>query len=427
MRNTALFLAALLLATAVQADHPPRLLRVKDVTHFSDIQNREPMLAELADGTLLVTGFPKYPHEPPRAPSLWRSTNGGEQWQRVDVGSPADGAIGNSDVDLVVAPDGTVYFVTMGYNRSTGEGTHIAIGVSKDEGETWEWQQLAGNPRVDRPWVTVATDGSVHVIWNDGTGVFHTSSRDQGSHFDTATRVTDKGGSSHFAAGPNGRLAIRITPISASGLLLDRDYDFLMVSLDGGERWQRRELPGKRHWEWIQHATMPRWVEPIAWTGDGSLFYLWSEGQQMYLARSANDGASWNQQEFARDESMCFFPWLGADRAGEGLVASWFAASDGRSVRVATVDLLNDGGLSVAKSPPLRFESWMEVQGEWMRDTAGEYVPVARLLDGDLALVTPLQDPRDDRMGFSFWRLGGTRDGRISPSTAEGKAVNDPP
>jgi hypothetical protein len=29
--------------------------------------------------------------------------------------------------------------------------------------------------------------------------------------------------------------------------------------------------------------------------------------------------------------------------------------------------------------------------------------------DTDLALVTPLQDPRDDRMGFSFWRLAFAR------------------
>jgi hypothetical protein len=75
---------------------------VKDLVHFSDIQNREPMIAELADGSLLVTGFPRYPHEPPRAPSLWRSGDGAQSWSRVDVGSPEEGAIGNSDTDLAL-------------------------------------------------------------------------------------------------------------------------------------------------------------------------------------------------------------------------------------------------------------------------------------------------------------------------------------
>ena len=387
---------------------PTPSMDIKHVTHFEDIQTREPMLAELPDGALLVAGFPRYPHEPARAPSLWRSTDGGKAWQRVDVGTPADGAIGNSDVDLIVAPDGTVYFVTMGFNRTTREGTHIAIGVSRDGAKTWRWQQLAGNARVDRPWVVVASDGGVHVIWNDGAGVYHTRSKDRGASFGEAVRVSDKGGSSHFAAGPDGRLAIRVTPISASGNQLDKAYDFLMVSNDSGDSWRRRALPGEREWAELETANPPRWVEPVAWAGDGSLFYLWSEGRQLYLARSRDGGASWAQQPFASDEAMCFFPWLGTDGQG-GLVASWFAFSDGMSVRAAHVQL-RSGEPVITQSPPLQFESWMEREGKWMRDTAGEYVPVARLSDGDFAVVTPLQDPRDDRMGFSFWRLGAGQD-----------------
>jgi hypothetical protein len=38
--------------------------------------------------------------------------DGGNRWTRVNVGSEADGAIGNSDVDLAMARDGTLYFVT---------------------------------------------------------------------------------------------------------------------------------------------------------------------------------------------------------------------------------------------------------------------------------------------------------------------------
>ncbi|MEM9305265.1 MAG: sialidase family protein, partial [Pseudomonadota bacterium] len=294
--------------------------------------------------------------------------------------------------------------VTMGFDRTTREGTHVALGVSRDGAKTWTWQQLASNPRVDRPWVTVASDGSVHVIWNDGAGVHHTSSNDSGTRFGEIVRVADRGGSSHFAAGPNGRLAIRVTPISASGNQLDEDYDFLLVSKDAGRSWQRHEVPGERLWA----QQLPRWVEPIAWTGDGSLFYLWSEGAQLYLARSTNDGASWTTQAFAEDEAMCFFPWLGTDGQG-GLVASWFAFSDGMSVHAAQVRLQDDG-LVIMRSPPLPFESWTESEDGWTRDTAGEYVPVARLSDGDLAVVTPLQDPRDDRMGFSFWRLAPSND-----------------
>ncbi len=78
------------------------------------------------------------------------------------------------------------------------------------------------------------------------------------------------------------------------------------------------------------------------------------------------------------------------------------------SVRVAVIEFAEVGSDEqphVVLSEPLRFESWMEYDGEWMRDTAGEYVPVAYLQDGDLAVVTPLQDARTNRFGFSWWRL----------------------
>ena len=78
------------------------------------------------------------------------------------------------------------------------------------------------------------------------------------------------------------------------------------------------------------------------------------------------------------------------------------------SVRVAVIevgDIGSDAGPHVVLSDPIHFDSWMESDGEWIRDPAGEYVPVAFLHDGDLGVATPLQDPRTDRFGFTWWRL----------------------
>jgi len=55
----------------------------------------------------------------------------------VDVGRKEDGAIGNSDVDLGIGPKGELFFVMMGFDLKLMAGTHIAMGVSKDEGATW--------------------------------------------------------------------------------------------------------------------------------------------------------------------------------------------------------------------------------------------------------------------------------------------------
>jgi hypothetical protein len=79
-----------------------------------------------------------------------------------------DGAIGNSDVDLAVSPDGTLYFVSMGFDNKASEGKHIAVGVRRNSGNTWHWTMLSKKRFDDRPWVAVEPDGTVHVVWNDG-------------------------------------------------------------------------------------------------------------------------------------------------------------------------------------------------------------------------------------------------------------------
>ena len=153
---------------------PPATLALIDSTTHLDKAAREPMLVEHPSGTLFVSGY----WEP--TPTLWRSVDRGATWRRVDVGPPQRGAIGNSDVDLAVAPDGTLYFVTMLFDRPKLEGASINIAVSKDTGATWTWTQLSTSRFDDRPWVEVAPDGTAHVIWNDLDGVAHSVSRTEG-------------------------------------------------------------------------------------------------------------------------------------------------------------------------------------------------------------------------------------------------------
>ena len=323
------------------------------------------------------------------------------------MGAPGQGAVGNSDTDLAVAPDGTVYFVSMGFDRTSGEGTHITIGVSRDNARSWSWTYLARNSLVDRPWIEVAPDGTAHVIWNDDHGVYHTVSSDGGLTWEARPQINARGGSSHLAVGPSGEVAVRITPISASGNRYDAGVDLIAVSTDRGLTWTRHAVPGSLDWEYTGPGAVARWVEPLAWDADGYLYHLWSEGREMWLGRSTDLGVTWSFWRIARDDEKVFYPYLVARGSGE-LAATWFSSADGKSVRVAVIqtgEVGSDAQPHVVLSEPLRFESWMEYEGEWMRDTAGEYVPVAYLQNGDLAVVTPLQDARGGRFGFTWWRL----------------------
>jgi BNR/Asp-box repeat. len=154
----------------------------------------------------------------------------------------------------------------MTYDGAKGEGQGMSVGVSHDAGATWSWTVLSHNRFDDRPWAVVAPDGTAHVIWNDGSGVQHVMSTDDGATWSRPVRIYGKGGSSHLAVGPAGELAVRISPASASGNKFDRGTDLLAVSTDAGKTWQTSPAPGDRTWTPPDSAeVVPRWVEPVAW------------------------------------------------------------------------------------------------------------------------------------------------------------------
>ena len=127
------------------ASQTTTLVISKPIDHV-DLKAREPMIVQHPDGTLFVSGYGE------STPTLWKSADRGASWARINLGTESDGAVGNSDVDLAVARDGTLYFVTMYFDRKTNEGTQINLGVSKDLGASWSWTLLSKSRFDDRPW-----------------------------------------------------------------------------------------------------------------------------------------------------------------------------------------------------------------------------------------------------------------------------------
>lgn len=388
------------------------LVMAAPVEHV-DVLAREPMVVQHPDGTLFVSGYGG------PSPKLWKSRDEGATWTTVDVGTEADGAIGNSDVDLAVAPDGTLYFASMGYDRKAGvfgEGTHIALGVSKDAGATWSWTMLSKTRFDDRPWVEVAPDGTAHVIWNDGEGVCHAVSQDRGRTWTERPRVHAKGGSSHLAIGPRGEVAVRVVPLSASGNRFDEGVDLIAVSEDGGRTWQKHAAPGRRTWVPMiddkgrfnpKSFDQPRWVEPLAWDSRGTLYSLWGEGAVLWLGRSADRGKTWTTGRLLDGDGVVFFPYLTARGAGE-LAATWFSRhSETLQAHVARIQAAPAMRTPrVRQAPPFQPDTWRggSDAASPSRDPGGEYLAVAFLGDG-LAVVSPIQNARAKRFGFAWWRV----------------------
>ncbi len=367
---------------------------------------REPMVVELG-GSLFLSGYGSQVTglDPYSVPLLWRSDDGGASWTLVDVGTKDDGASGNSDRDLAVGPAGTLYFAAMGYDRDTSEGVHISIGASADRGATWNWVRVSEDRYDDRPWVRATPDGTAHAIWNDGQGVSYSTSADRGATWQEQPRIHGEGGSSHMAVGPAGEIAVRITPLSASGNILHEGAELVAVSTDGGSTWAKHAVPGNRVWEGVFSSAevTPRWVEPIAWDDEGALYLVWGEDSRALLARSQDQGATWETWQVADEGKTAYFPYLIARGDGD-LAATWFAGvGNDLELRVAHISLSSSAGEpTVRLAPKVVPDSWL-FGDEPVRNSAGEYAPVLFLENGGIGVATPIQNPADDRWGFSWW------------------------
>lgn len=409
--STPLFAAVILLTSCMRQGSSSSSARRDDrleliqQNEVLDTVAREPMLVQHPNGAVFVTGYNRI------RPRLWRSTDLGTSWSEVNVGMPRDGAVGNSDVDLAVAPDGTLYFVQMTYDVRAQEGVQLAVGMSRDAGSSWRWSTVSRARYNDRPWIKVAPSGTVHLIWNDGSGVLHTVSRDRGATWGPPSHIHDRGGSSHLAVGPRGELAVHIIPGARSGLVCDEGTDLIALSTDDGATWHKFPAAGgARPAGCFNHPReTPRWVDPVAFDRSGALYSLWTDSTGVWLSRAKDEMNAWTTWRVFTRESGAptpYFPFLASRATGE-LAATWVLATrDTLHWQAAHIVVRRaDGDPVVRVTATMALESWRGNGPE----AGGEYLATAFLNDGSLAVVIPIQNDANKRLGFGWRRFAVRR------------------
>ncbi len=404
-----LFLAFIFLFVfQAQGQNNLELIVKNKIDHISNLA-REPMVAEHPNGTLFLTGY----RNSSDVPQLWKSSDFGKNWEEVNVGSQEEGAQGNSDVDLFIDEEGNIYLLSMTYSKvpenlegfdfSTLKGEQITLGVSRDIGKTWKWQTISKSDYDDRPWITATTNGDLHIIWNDGNGVHYSVSRDKGASWVRQPKIYAKGGSSFLAHGHNGQLAVRVTPLSASGNKIDAGIDLVRLSLDNGKSWQDVSLPGKRTWS-QDFSGVPRWVEPLAFDQKDQLYTLWSEGNELKMGISGDYGENWKEYLIEHSQDTIYYPYMESSK--DYILCSWVSGFNANIKHHAAVVKLENDEVKVYGLAPQKLDIRSRFGiGENQLSTGGEYFPIIPLSNGHFGMATTIQNQKSERLGFSWWEL----------------------
>ena len=144
--------------------------------------------------TLPTTGYPNILHQCVNAvyaEMCSRSLDGGLTWSPSTVAWPNDkispaNLCGTQTGHLAAAPDGTLYLPT------SDCGTFPTVGISRDDGLSWERVKIADIPMpFDDPAVAVDSEGNVYAAFYDGLGqLFLSTSRDAGETWTTPVKMT---------------------------------------------------------------------------------------------------------------------------------------------------------------------------------------------------------------------------------------------
>jgi hypothetical protein len=241
--------------------------------------------------------------------------------------------LSGGDTDSAFAPVKSPAGTYRIYVASLNLGS-VNVAVSTDDGATFSQTPLqAGLPLDDREWIAaygadtsllsyhdIATD-NIDILRSDNGGQLYThtarvipDSDYKAGNNELGNLVIDHRNASPVAGGFWAYQSF-VAPSSAGGS--EDDEAFLGVSEDGGATWAVKPIGcttafGKNG---LGHNFPNVSVAP-----DGSLYYAVSSDTSIYVARSADHGATWTCSGPVSTTQSAIFPWLVATSAGVDLV-----------------------------------------------------------------------------------------------------------
>lgn len=242
------------------------------------------------------------------------------------------------DIDTAFAPTLSSAGTHRIYVASLNLGS-VNVATSNDDGATFSQVPVQGGlPVDDREWIAaygpdtslltfhdVATD-NIDVLRSDSGGGPYTEIAQvipptdyKASNNELGNLVIDHNSGAGTSASPFYAYQAFVAPSSDPGLLGSAPFDeaWLGVSADGGHTWTDEPIPCTTAFgsNGLDHNFPNVSVAP-----NGTLFYAVSNDTSVYVAMSADHGATWTCSGPVSTPAQAIFPWIVATSGGEDLV-----------------------------------------------------------------------------------------------------------
>lgn len=279
----------------------------------------EPGIEIDSRGTIYVTAPSAFDrNERARSSFLWRSTDGGRSFAEIGGESELAKRMVGIEGDVALDSRDRLYFLDL---------THLDVNIRRysDRGSTLDYMRPAtASVQVDdRPWLAAHGADDVYVMSSDhltGEWVVHASS-DAGETFDpVGSRLLGSGRVGFIDADPRSDQVYVITDLKPP-LTGSRFHDIAVWSSSDRAKTWTRSVVGQysyadvHEYRFLGFPTVA--VSPV----DGSVYALWSQGDRLTLARSADRGRTWRSRDIQPIAGRYGQPWLTTGPEGQvGLV-----------------------------------------------------------------------------------------------------------
>ena len=262
-----------------------------------------------------------------------------------DAFAPGDstgGADGGGDIDIAVSfpthPD-SIPVVTI----ASLAAANISSAYSFDRGEHFALSPaVAAAPADDRQWIEADGPNRVYLLYRapiPATGLFVQRSDDHGASYPVTGIVNPSGTTPGYIDVDHTSGHVYVAHAGSTSLSVGR-------SADAGVTWKNAT---------VDNTTAHRSLFDVVKVGDeGTVYTVWSDGKDIYLAHSTDGGVTWSDKVRVNDNSTYktnIFPWLEAGSAGR-IAVVWYGTTSASNTDAADwVALFTQTTNATAASP----------------------------------------------------------------------------